>query len=243
MPYELRGAGLVAIIASTFALSGCFGGGSAGTGAAVDAGTGGSGGGTGGTGGGGTGGTGSGTGGTGGGTGGTGGTGGGSGSGTGGDTGGSGSAPTGPIASRVAATYSGDIAASFQHGGGSTGQTNFAGTLTLDVDTDRTTQVQAAATNVTFEDTSENVSGSILGAMTGTGTVNMADGTVGFGVAGDVSPSILPTEVLNINLTGTGTFGGTDASQISGTLGGRVTYPDAAFDEGTGTFLLLRPAP
>lgn len=238
MPYELRGAGLVAIIASTFALSGCFGGGSAGTGAAVDAGAGGSGGGTGGAGG-----TGGGTGGTGGGTGGSGGGTGGTGGGTGGDTGGSGGAPTGPIASRVAATYSGDIAASFQHGGGETGQTNIAGTLTLDVDTDRATQVQAAATNVTFEDTSENVSGSILGAMTGTGTVNMADGTLGFGVAGDISPSINPTEVLNINLTGTGTFGGTDASQISGTLGGRVTYPDAAFDEGTGTFLLLRPAP
>lgn len=153
--------------------------------------------------------------------------------------------PTGPIGSRVEATYSGNMAATFREGGSDGEVTTVAGTLSLDIDTDRVgPQIVASATgfsgSVTSSSGTENFD--LDGSLAGEGSVDMDAGSVNFGLSGVVSVAGIPDENANVDLTGNGTFFGADAEQIDGTLTGRIFGEDddgAWSDAGDGTFLLI----
>ena len=202
MPQEIRKFGTAALLASTFALAGCFGGGS----------------------------------------------------GVSTTPGGPGpivtipdpeGEPTGPIEAPIQATYSGDMAATFENAGDATGTTTISGTLTLEIDTEATTQIEASATGFSGVDTDPVDGGTfdLDGTLTGTGTVDLVAGSVAFGLDGRVNLAGTPSEGADVSLDGIGTFFGDDADQIDGTLAGTIGGEDddgVWEDEGTGTFLLLK---
>ncbi|TGD41484.1 hypothetical protein EEB11_18365 [Pseudotabrizicola sediminis] len=148
--------------------------------------------------------------------------------------------PTGNVEAGVQATYSGKMQATFAEGAD---VAHVEGDLTLDIDTDRDDQIISSATGFSaiLTEDGQTERFDLAGSLGGTGSVDTTAGTLSFGLAGGLNPVGDTSDVIMVDLGGTGTFYGADAEQVSGTLTGLIQGDGSDGSvSGTGNFLLLQ---
>jgi len=150
---------------------------------------------------------------------------------------------TGPIESRLQASYSGSLIADIAGDGPSS---RLSGDLRLDVDTDRGIQILAEADNfiVDVPDDGEDIGGvfDLDGTLEGRGSVDTAAGTLEFGLMGTLGNADLSWESADVALGATGSFFGESADQAGGTMTGDILFADEGVGTMSGEFLVDRDA-